>query len=76
MSHELSLGLSCGKLNCKITHAASKGAWGSVPFLFLVDVPYSAKFLRDRIFAEWPFTKFRHAQSDAAAAAARNYESS
>ena len=47
VSCELSLGLSCGKLSCKITHAASKGAGGSVPFLFLVDVPYSTKFSRD-----------------------------
>ena len=45
-------------------------------------IPYSAKFSRDKIFADWPFTKFRgnnirglrilvsHAQSDAAAARA------
>ena len=44
-------------------------------------LPYSAKFSRDKIFADWPFTKFcgnnfrglrilvSHAQSDAAAAA-------
>ena len=71
-------GIVCGKLQqsmlAQCMCAGMDGLAGSV-------IPYSAKFSRDKIFADWPFTKFRrnnfrglwilwilvsHAQSDAA----------